>query len=63
MSETTPKSPCISICALDDNDICSGCFRSAREITDWAMVDGRGKNEIIAKARQRMLDSYPVRLN
>jgi predicted Fe-S protein YdhL (DUF1289 family) len=63
VSESAPKSPCISICALDGNDICSGCFRSAREITDWTMADATGKREIIAKARQRMLDSNPVRLS
>ena len=63
MSESAPKSPCISICALDDKDIRSGCFRSAREITDWTMADATGKREIIAKAQQRMLDSNPVRLS
>jgi len=29
------RSPCISVCVLDENDICDGCYRSAQEITDW----------------------------
>ena len=38
MSEIDPESPCISVCLLDENDICTGCFRSADEITDWFMA-------------------------
>ena len=31
----TPESPCISICSLDQNDVCEGCFRTGNEIVDW----------------------------
>ena len=47
------RSPCVAICALDENDICVGCYRSGSEITDWFMADAQGKRDIIAAAAQR----------
>lgn len=61
MSEE-PKSPCISICVLDDDDICQGCYRSADEITDWFMASNEEKRAIIVRARERMEASNPIRL-
>lgn len=63
MTEDEPKSPCISICVLDDNDICQGCYRSAQEITDWFMAAPQEKRAIVDRARERLLASHPVRLN
>lgn len=63
MSEDSPKSPCISVCVLDDDDICLGCYRSALEITDWAMSTDEQKREVLRKARERMQGSFKVRLN
>lgn len=63
MSEQEPESPCISVCLLDDSDICVGCYRSADEITDWFMADAAGKREILARARKRMEAATTVRLN
>ncbi|MBK6509255.1 MAG: DUF1289 domain-containing protein [Haliea sp.] len=63
MSDTTPKSPCISICVLDDDDICMGCYRSAQEITDWFMASDEQKNEVLRKARERLQGSFKVRLS
>ena len=47
------RSPCVAICALDENDICVGCYRSGSEITDWFMADAHGKRDIIAAAARR----------
>lgn len=63
MSETEPKSPCISVCLLDDKDICTGCYRSAVEITEWRMATAAAKRGIIANARQRLLASTTIRLS
>jgi predicted Fe-S protein YdhL (DUF1289 family) len=63
MSDATPKSPCISICVLDDDDICMGCYRSAEEITDWFMASDEQKNEVLRKARERLQASFKVRLS
>jgi predicted Fe-S protein YdhL (DUF1289 family) len=53
MTESEPQSPCISVCSLDDQEICQGCFRSACEIADWLMVGAGEKREILARAEER----------
>tara|TARA_R110001592_G_scaffold126336_1_gene337541 strand:+ start:187538 stop:187729 length:192 start_codon:yes stop_codon:yes gene_type:complete len=53
MSEPEPKSPCISVCHLDEDEICQGCFRSASEIADWMMVDAQKKRDILRRADER----------
>lgn len=47
-------SPCIGVCALDDNDICIGCFRSAEEIGQWGRTDNQGKRQILKQVARRM---------
>ena len=31
-------SPCVGICALDDQGLCEGCHRSAAEIARWSQM-------------------------
>ena len=62
MSDTKYRSPCISVCALGDDDICIGCYRSSVEITDWFMASDEQKREILARARARMEASSSIRL-
>ena len=52
--EEVVYSPCVSICALDDDDICIGCFRTAKEIGDWGRVDNNGKKAILKNVAKRM---------
>ena len=56
------SSPCISVCALDEDDICMGCFRSGEEITDWFMASDERKREILALCEERRMASQPVQL-
>ena len=47
------QSPCVSICALDMDDVCVGCHRTGDEITRWW---GMGRDEKLAtleKAKER----------
>lgn len=62
MSAEEPKSPCISVCVLDDDDICMGCYRSATEITDWVMLSADEKRAVLKQSRERYEASNPVRL-
>jgi uncharacterized protein len=62
MSDTEPRSPCISVCVLDDLNICTGCYRSAEEITDWFMATDERKREVLRRARERMQASTTIRL-
>ena len=57
-----PASPCVSICALDEQDICIGCYRSAAEITDWFMASAEEKHAILARARERRQADFPNNL-
>lgn len=51
--QTTVRSPCVSICVLDEQDICTGCQRSGQEITRWTRISDAEKLEILALCEQR----------
>jgi predicted Fe-S protein YdhL (DUF1289 family) len=57
-----PASPCISVCLLDEEDICVGCYRSANEITEWFTASAEGKREMLRRSRERQERANPVRL-
>ncbi|MFT6029654.1 MAG: putative Fe-S protein YdhL (DUF1289 family) [Oleiphilaceae bacterium] len=47
------KSPCVSICALDMDDVCAGCHRTGEEITRWWCMENAEKLATIEKAKDR----------
>lgn len=51
--EETVASPCISVCLLDNDDVCVGCYRTADEITEWMTGDNQSRRDILARSRQR----------
>lgn len=52
------KSPCIEVCALDDQNVCIGCYRTADEIIDWfAASDDRKRDILVAVQRRRLASS------
>lgn len=55
---TQIASPCVSICALDEDDICVGCHRSGQEIAGWGTKTEAEKAEIMDKVREREKRSY-----
>lgn len=61
MSSTGKKdiviSPCVGVCALDDDDVCIGCFRSGHEISRWGYLDNQGKRDILRNVEERMKNS------
>ena len=46
-------SPCVDICALDDNDICIGCFRHGNEISQWGKYSDEEKLEVLKRTHLR----------
>ncbi len=54
------QSPCISVCALDENDVCTGCFRTLREISDWSEYSNDKKRDVVSEARQRMVHYFQI---
>jgi hypothetical protein len=58
MSGTDEKviaSPCRSLCKLDSNNICMGCFRKSVEINFWTTYSNQEKKEVIRKAEARRI--------
>lgn len=51
-------SPCINVCALDEQDICVGCFRTAQEITDWTILDEDKQRDVVKLANQRRKEYF-----
>ncbi|GHD26825.1 DUF1289 domain-containing protein [Parahalioglobus pacificus] len=62
MSDPAIASPCVSVCALDENDICMGCYRSATEITDWFMASDEDKRAIMRRVAERREADGGIRL-
>jgi len=53
VSSDEVASPCVSVCFLDENDICEGCYRSAQEITDWTSYDNQQKKLVLEQGQIR----------
>ena len=51
-------SPCVSICALDVNDVCVGCHRTGDKISRWWGMDNTEKKKILELAKEREQKSY-----
>lgn len=47
------RSPCVSICALDENDLCIGCQRNVDEITRWSQMDNDERLEVLRRVAER----------
>jgi len=57
-----PRSPCISVCVLDEHDICTGCYRSAAEITDWSMATDEQKRDTLRRSQARRQAGTSIQL-
>ena len=55
--ERPVASPCVSICALDDNDICTGCQRTVDEITRWSRMDNAERQLVLGLCHERAVAS------
>lgn len=55
MSEVDSKvtSPCVSLCCLDESDVCMGCLRHINEITGWHGMNEDEKRELLGVLEQR----------
>ncbi len=50
---SAPKSPCVSVCALDDDNICIGCQRSGEEISRWGRMSADEKRAVLERCHER----------
>jgi predicted Fe-S protein YdhL (DUF1289 family) len=53
MANTAVESPCLGICSLDEQDICSGCYRNVQEIIDWMSMDNAQREDVLRKCKER----------
>jgi uncharacterized protein len=52
-AERPVASPCVHVCALDEEDICIGCQRTVDEITRWSRMDNTERREVLLLCHQR----------
>jgi predicted Fe-S protein YdhL (DUF1289 family) len=50
-------SPCISLCRLDEQKVCLGCFRHVEDIREWRSADDQRRRVIVAQAERRKVAS------
>ena len=50
------RSPCVSNCCLDQDDVCLGCFRHIDEITGWHSADTSRRKQILDNTARRRAD-------
>lgn len=51
--EKAVRSPCVHVCALDEQDICLGCQRTADEITRWGRMDNAERRVVLQRCLER----------
>jgi predicted Fe-S protein YdhL (DUF1289 family) len=51
--ERPVASPCVHVCALDDEDICIGCRRNVAEITRWSRMDNAERRQVLGLCHAR----------
>ena len=47
------KSPCVSVCKLDEFKICIGCWRSVDEIRQWSKMSDQEKMVVLEMSATR----------
>jgi predicted Fe-S protein YdhL (DUF1289 family) len=47
------KSPCIEVCAMGNDGLCAGCFRTLEEIATWGAMDDSGRLQVISRLEGR----------
>lgn len=47
------RSPCVSICALDERDVCIGCQRTGDEILHWTTMTNCERQAVLVKVAER----------
>jgi predicted Fe-S protein YdhL (DUF1289 family) len=46
-------SPCLSICTLDEDNVCMGCLRTLAEVRDWALLSPDAQWTLVAGLKMR----------
>lgn len=52
-ARTVTPSPCVSICALNDEGFCIGCYRDGNEIRLWNTYSDDKKRQVLNSCQRR----------
>ena len=55
------KSPCVRICALNEDNICVGCGMTVRDLRIWRSTDDQTREKIVRESRIRASSMQRVR--
>ncbi|WP_097460506.1 DUF1289 domain-containing protein [Mangrovitalea sediminis] len=58
MSSGPVSSPCVSVCALDERDICIGCHRTGEEISQWWSMTDDERRAVMKQVAARERVAY-----
>jgi uncharacterized protein len=47
------------VCALNQQDVCIGCFRTAQEISGWSRMTVEQQRWVVKMARERAKENNP----
>jgi len=53
MSDKPVKSPCNSVCSLNDDDVCMGCYRTSEEIRIWPVLSNDQRRDVVIACGER----------
>jgi len=51
-------SPCIGVCQYNNEEVCSGCFRTVEEISQWTTISGEEREKIMGELDARMEELF-----
>ncbi|MFL1483389.1 DUF1289 domain-containing protein [Marinobacter sp. LN3S78] len=51
------RSPCVAVCALDENDVCIGCHRTGDEILRWTSMTNEERRQVLELVARREQNS------
>jgi uncharacterized protein len=51
--EHRPDSPCIQVCVLDSEDVCTGCGRTRGEIARWTGMTAAEQRAVVRRVAAR----------
>ena len=60
MTLAGPTSPCMNICVLDANRVCTGCGRTLDEIARWGRMSAGEQWAVIARLERPRPASDPL---
>ncbi|MEM7083590.1 MAG: DUF1289 domain-containing protein [Pseudomonadota bacterium] len=53
MKNPSLESPCVGVCQLDENNVCTGCLRTLSEISLWSRLSSLQRKAVLLEIRKR----------